>query len=178
MENTLNFRPIVIALAIACYGFQPLPTPAQGEKSKVRFYCALSQDGKLTPITFVGVRGSKAEHRQIVRWSDYDKQTAEQRCREGSNRFQAAWDRGEFHKLVAGTDSNRKGIICALSYRQTTCDRTHQLFVLKGGNDSQEVIRQLKETMGGKSSKPTSQSGQNEIDMQQLIESIEPTAAS
>ena len=169
MKNSLIFR-LVIALSIASHYLQPVPTLAQG-KPKARFYCSFSQDGKFTPITLVGIRDSKAEHRQIVRWSDYKNQTAEQRCREGSRRFQAAWDRGEFHKLVAGT-ANREGIICALSYRQTTCDSTHQLFVLRSAKESKEVIDRLNETMRGTiGSQPTNQSSDsNEIDMQQLIE--------
>ena len=176
MNDSRASRLLILALSIAPYCLQPSPTLAQGEKDRVRFYCSLSQDGKLTPLTFVGIRGSKAEHRQLVKWSDYKNQTADQRCQAGSKRFQAAWDRGDFHKLKAQVDPRSgEGIICALGYRQLTCDRAHQLFVLKSAKDGQEVIAQLMGTMRGTSgSAPTSQSsGFDEIDMQQLIESID-----
>jgi Circadian oscillating protein COP23 len=174
MKNLLVFKLTIAIVAICSYCLQPQSAVAQGEKSKVKFFCTYSQDGKLTPYTSVGIVGTRAEHREIVKWSDYKNRTAEQRCQEATRKFQAAWDRGSFHRLVDGKNSSREGIICALSYRQTTCDSSHQLFVLKNARESKEIVRQLYATIGGAvGSRPAEQSGDpNEIDMQQLIESI------
>lgn len=167
------FRLVIIALSIGTHSLQPSPTLAQGGK-KVRFSCTYSTDGKLTPFTSVGIFGVKGDPRAIIKWSDYKNQTADQRCKESSERFQTAWDHGNFHKLVAKADPRSgEGMICALSYRQTTCDSAHQLFILRNSTEAGETIGQLKETMRGTSSKPIEQAGSlGEIDMQQLIESL------
>ncbi len=179
MKNSLVFKLTLAAIAICCHCLQPPPVFAQGEKSKVKFFCTYSQDGKLTPYTSVGIIGTRAEHRAIVKWSDYNNRTAEQRCQDATRKFQIAWDRGNFHRLVAGKNRNREGIICALSYRQTTCNSSYQLFVLRNAAESQEIVRQLYATIkGAVGSRPAEQSGDlNEIDMQQLIESISRSIA-
>jgi hypothetical protein len=176
----MSLAKLTIALAAICsYCLQPSSVLAQREKSQVKFFCTYSQDGKLTPYTSVGIVGTRAEHRAIVKWSDYKNRTAEQRCQEATRKFQAAWDRGSFHRLVAGKNSNREGIICALSYKQTRCDGSHQLFVLRNASESKEIVRQLYQTIGGAVvSDPAEQSSDlNEIDMQQLIESISRSIA-
>jgi Circadian oscillating protein COP23 len=174
MKNHLTLALATIALSISPYLLPPSPTLAQGNKPKVRFYCGYTQDGKLTPTTLAAQIGVKGEPTEMVRWTDYKKQTAEQRCQAGSSGFQAAWNRGDFNRLVTTTTSSGEGAICALSYGHKTCDRVHLLFLLNSSTAGNEVIGQIRRVMRGEigSKPPTQSTDANEIDMQEFIASL------
>lgn len=174
MKHHLTFALITIALSISPYFLPPLPTLAQGDRPKVSFYCSKTQDGKLTPTTVVAQVGAKGKPTEMVRWTDYKKQTAEQRCQAGSSGFQAAWNRGDFNRLVVTTTSSGEGAICALSHGQKTCDRVHLLFLLNSSTAGNEVIGQIRRVMRAEpgSKPPTQSTDANEIDMQEFITSL------
>ena len=97
--------------------------------------------------------------------------TNQQRCEMVSKRFQLAWDRGTFDKLIVGIDKKTGlGLICAVPYTEKQCTRSHLLFTLSAGSDAEEIRDRLRNTLSGpEKGKPQAQSsGENEIDMRLL----------
>lgn len=88
-----------------------------------------------------------------------------------SKRFQLAWDRGTFDKLIVGIDKRTgMGIVCAVAYTEKECTRSHLLFTLSTGSDAEEVRDGLRSAIsgGGKGAPQPQSSGENEIDMRLL----------
>jgi hypothetical protein len=151
-------------------------TPAVFSRSQVVFYCGRTQDGNLDPATLMGVRGIRGvEHRTIVVWRENTgSMTPLQRCEIVSRRFQQAWDRGNFQKLVPGVDRRTgSGLICAVSGSNDPCQLNRVLFTVKTERDAKEITERLRGTMNNNSGTPIYQSSTAEsIDMQELIDSI------
>ena len=101
--------------------------------------------------------------------------TNQQRCETVSKRFQLAWDRGTFDKLIVGIDKKSGlGLVCAVSYAETQCTRSHLLFTLSMGSDAEEIRDRLRNTLSGpgKGAPLPQSSGENEIDMRLLIDRL------
>jgi Circadian oscillating protein COP23 len=175
----MNIRSSIIGTSISLLMIstclQALPSLAQPKK--VGFYCALSQDDNLTPVTMVGVgdSGNGGEHWKLVLWkNNYENMTPRERCERVSRRFQDAWDRHTFNHLMIGVDQKTgRGLICAVGSLSTTCNSKHVLFYVNNQQTAKSIIDELSKSLRKTAGKPIPQSGSNEsIDMQELIDSM------
>jgi Circadian oscillating protein COP23 len=144
------FRSIAITLFLPIL-IGSAPALASDRTVKVRFFCAPSQDDKMTPTTYAMTSGMK-DYLPLIMWKYTPPKgtTNQQRCESTSSRFQSAWDRGTFDKLIANTDKkNGAGLICAVSYRELKCDRSNSLFTLNTGSDAADIIQRLRGAISG-----------------------------
>ena len=164
------FMPILIL---------PAPSLARDKTNNVQFFCGrVNQDGKIIPTT-QAVSSGTSEPVSLILWKYTPPKgmTNQQRCETVSKRFQLAWDRGTFDKLIVGVDKKTGlSLICAVPYAEKECTRAHLLFTLSTGRDAEEVRDSLRNAITGPGkSKPQPQSsgeGENEIDMQLLIDRL------
>ena len=151
----------------------PSPSLARNKTDNVQFFCGrVNQDGKIIPTT-QAVSSGTVEPVSLILWQYTPPQgmTNQQRCETVSQRFQLAWDRGTFDKLIVGIDKKTgMGIVCAVPYAQKECTRSHLLFTLGTGRDAEEVRDSLRNAISGpgKGSPQSQSSGENEIDTRLL----------
>ena len=162
------FMPILIL---------PAPSLARDKTDNVQFFCGrVNQDGKIIPTT-QAVSSGTSEPVSLIFWRYPPPKgmTNPQRCETVSKRFQVAWDRGTFDKLIVGVDKKTGlGLICAVPYAETQCTRSHLLFMLSMGSDAEEIRDRLRNTLSGpgKGAPLPQSSGENEIDMRLLIDRL------
>ncbi|WP_310482872.1 COP23 domain-containing protein [Chamaesiphon sp. VAR_48_metabat_403] len=170
------FRSIAIALFIPIL-ILPAPSLARDKTDNVQFFCGrVNQDGKIIPTT-QAVSSGTVDPVSLIFWKYTPPKgmTNRQRCETVSKRFQLAWDRGTFDKLIVGIDKKTGlGLICAVPYTEKQCTRSHLLFTLSTGSDAEEIRDRLRNTLSGpgKGSPLSQSSGENEIDMQLLIDRL------
>ena len=161
-----------IALVIPIF-ILPSPSLARNKTDNVQFFCGrVNQNGKIIPTT-QAVSSGTVEPVSLILWQYTPPQgmTNQQRCETVSKRFQLAWDRGTFDKLIVGIDKKTgMGIVCAVPYAQKECTRSHLLFTLGTGSDAEEVRDGLRSAISGpgKGSPQSQSSGENEIDTRLL----------
>jgi hypothetical protein len=175
MMNT-NFSLLSVAISLSTISIllQTLPTFAQSPQ--VGFYCGFTQ--KLEPATMIAIAGNDRGDRSIVVWRHkLDRLSPKQRCERAAQRFQSAWNRGNFNYLVPGVDrTNGQGLICAVSAKNDVCQPKNILFAVENAREAQNVSLRLLENMkhpgvGGGSVIYQSSSAQA-IDMQELINAL------
>ena len=151
----------------------PWRSIAQGD-TQVQFYCGRTQDIEKKPATFATIRGVRGGEVAIVVWSNLKNISAQKRCEAVSQRFQEAWDRGNFNALGSGVNENGAGSICALRIKGQICDSKSMLFTLKNGRDSKDVIDRLQVRLRGTVGIPIYQSsdGFGSIDMQDVVKTL------
>ena len=152
----------------------PWKSIAQGD-TQVRFYCSLTQDVEKKPATFVTIRGIRGGEITLVVWSNLKNISAQKRCEVISQRFQEAWDRGNFNALGSGVNESGAGLICALRAKGQICDSKSMLFTLKNGRDSKDVIDRLQGRLRGTIGIPPiyqSSDGFGSIDMQDVVKTL------
>jgi Circadian oscillating protein COP23 len=161
-----------IVLSIIPIYFQSLPAIAQPQ---VRFYCGYTAD--LEPTTSIATRGNDQGNQTLVVWRySLRNMSPQQRCDDSVKKFQAAWNRGNFHHLVAGiNNTNGQGIVCAMSSRQNICLPKDALFAVKNDKEAKDITSRLfaaiqRPTVGGKPIYESSSA--QSIDMQELIKFI------
>jgi hypothetical protein len=169
------FRSIAIALL---FTIPICPDPALAkDKAKVSFFCGRANvNGEIIPTT-QAMSSGMSETISLISWRYQPPKgmTNQQRCEIVSKRFQSAWDRGTFDKLISGVDKNSgMGLICAVTYTQKKCDRANLLFTLSTGSDAEDLLNRLRGTISGSAGgQPIAQSsGSNEIDMQLLVDRL------
>lgn len=170
MMRKIGFT-IVLFLPMLIY-----PAPAlANQKSTVDFFCGrVNQNGRIIPTTQAISMGN-SDPVSLILWKDPPPKgmTNQQRCETVSKRFQSAWNRGSFDKLIAGIDkTSGLGLICAVRYTERMCDRSNLLFTLDTGRDAGDMLNRLRGTLSNpdKGSPISQSSGENEIDMQLLID--------
>jgi hypothetical protein len=174
MHKLLSWFAIALFIPILIL---PSPSLARDKTDNVQFFCGrVNQDGKIIPTT-QAVSSGTVDPVSLIFWKYPPPKgmTNRQRCETVSKRFQLAWDRGTFDKLIVGTDKKTGlGLICAVPYAETQCTRSHLLFTLGTGSDAEEVRDRLRSTLSGpgKGSPLSQSSGENEIDMQLLIDRL------
>jgi hypothetical protein len=162
-----------LASLLLSISLQPAPSLARDKTDNVQFFCGrVNQDGKIISTT-QAVSSSTNEPVSLIFWKYTPPKgmNNQQRCETVSKRFQLAWDRGNFDKLIVGIDKKTGlGMVCAVSYAEKQCTRSHLLFTLSTGSDAEEVRDRLRSTLSGpgKDSPQSQSSGRNEIDMRLL----------
>jgi hypothetical protein len=166
------FRSIAISLFLLIF-ILPVPSLARDKADNVQFFCGrINQDGKIIPTT-QAVSSGTSEPVSLIFWKYTPPKgmNNQQRCEIVSKRFQLAWDRGTFDKLIVGVDKKTGlGLVCAVPYVEKQCTRSHLLFTLSMGSDAEEIRDRLRNTLSGpgKGQPLPQSSGENEIDMQLL----------
>jgi hypothetical protein len=169
------FRSIAIALLFTILN-SPSPSLAK-DRVKVSFFCGRANvKGEIIPTT-QAMSSGMSETISLINWQYPPPKgtTNQQRCEIVSKRFQSAWDRGTFDKLILGIDkSSGLGLVCAVNYTEKKCDRSNLLFTLSTGSDAEDLLNRLRGTISGsKGGLPIPQSSRmNEIDMQLLIDRL------
>jgi Circadian oscillating protein COP23 len=169
------FRSIAIPLLLPIL-MLPARSLARDKTDNVQFFCGrINQSGTIVPTTQAVSSGTN-EPVSLILWKYPPPKgmTNQQRCETVSKRFQLAWDRGTFDKLIVGIDKKTgMGIVCAVSYAEKECTRSHLLFTLSTGSDAEEVRDRLRNSVGpGKDAPQAQSSGENEIDMRLLIDRL------
>jgi len=123
----------------------------------VSFYCDEITDketGKKVPATVAYVpqkQGSipiiawTSEH--LIAWNP------QRRCEEVSPKFQTFYQTGRLNYFTNG-ESNDEEIICGIPNIQEPCNGESQLFQLRPGSSSEDVIAGLEDLVAGKVSTP------------------------
>lgn len=141
----------------------------------MNFFCGrVNVKGEIVPTTQAFSK-EMSEPISLINWQDPPPKgmTKQQRCEIVSKRFQAAWDRGTFDKLISGVDrKSERGLICAVSDLEKKCDRANLLFTLNTGSDAEDLLNRMRGTISGSAGgQPIRQSsGIDEIDMRILID--------
>jgi hypothetical protein len=143
------------------------------KKDNIQFFCGrVNQDGKIIPTTQVMATGNSDTVSLILwKYTPPKGMTNQQRCETVSKRFQSAWNKGTFDKLIMGLDkASGIGLICAVRSTERTCDRSNLLLMLSTGSDAEDMLDRIRGTLSNPDKGvPISQSsGENEIDMQLL----------
>jgi hypothetical protein len=155
----------------------PAPSLARDKTDNVQFFCGrINQSGTIVPTT-QAVSSGTSEPVSLILWKYPPPKgmTNQQRCETVSKRFQLAWDRGTFDKLIVGIDKKTgMGIVCAVSYAEKQCTRSHLLFTLSTGSDAEEIRDRLRNNISGsgKDAPQAQSSGESEIDMRLLIDRL------
>jgi Circadian oscillating protein COP23 len=151
--------------------FPSLPAIAQPQ---VRFYCGYTAD--LEPTTSIATKGNDQGNQTLVVWRyKLGNMSPQQRCDDSVKKLRIAWDRGNFHHLVAGENKDGKGLICAMNSNRDVCLQKDAIFVVKNSKEAIDITSRLfeaiqKPRVGGK---PIYESSSvRSIDMQELIKSI------
>jgi Circadian oscillating protein COP23 len=170
MHKLLSWFAIALFLPILIL---PSRSLAKDRIDNVQFFCGrINQDGKIIPTT-QAVSSGTIDPVSLIFWQYPPPKgmTNQQRCETVSKRFQLAWDRGTFDKLIVGIDkTSGLGMVCAVPYAEKECTRSHLLFTLAKGSDAEEVRDRLRSAISGPGKgQPIPQaSGENEIDMRLL----------
>ena len=124
-------------------------------EDRVTFYCGTiseSDTENKIPTTLAYVPQRKT-HIPIVAWAN-DSIAAwnpERRCDAVSFKFQTFYQDGRLNYLTNGQVAGEQ-VICALLEKQEQCSGENQLFQVRQGTDSEEVIVGIKEILKGKRS--------------------------
>ena len=151
------------------------PSLARDKTDNVQFFCGrINQFGTIVPTT-QAVSSGTSEPVSLILWKYTPPKgmTNQQRCETVSKRFQLAWNRGTFDKLIVGIDKKTGlGLICAVPYAERTCDRANLLLTLNTSSDAEDMLNRIRGTLSNPDKAvPISQSsGENEIDMRLLID--------
>jgi hypothetical protein len=170
------FRSIAIALSLTI-SIMPGSSLAKNQTDNVQFFCGrINQDSKIVPTT-QAVSNGMNEAVSLILWKSTPPKgmNNQQRCEIVSKRFQSAWDRGNFDKLIVGLDKKTgMGMVCAVPYREKECTRSHLLFTLNRVSDAEDILDSLRNTLSGPGrGGPIHQaSGEYEIDMRLLIDRL------
>jgi Circadian oscillating protein COP23 len=170
------FRSIAIPLLLPIL-MLPARSLARDKTDNVQFFCGrVNQNGTIISTT-QAVSSGTSEPVSLILWKYPPPKgmTNQQRCETVSKRFQLAWDRGTFDKLIVGIDKKTgMGIVCAVSYAEKECTRSHLLFTLSTGSDAEEIRDRLRNTLSGsgKDAPQAQSSGESEIDMRLLIDRL------
>jgi hypothetical protein len=144
------FRSIAITLFLPI--LLPSPSLANNKVVKIQFFCGrINQDGKIIPTT-QAITNETSEALSLIVWKYTPPKgiSTQQRCEDVSKRFQSAWNGNTFDKLIFGKDKKSPlGLICAVSYRETKCDRSNLLFTLSSGSDAEDIIDRLRNILSG-----------------------------
>jgi Circadian oscillating protein COP23 len=174
MHKLLSWFAIALFLPLLIHSY---PSLARDKTDNVQFFCGrIARSGTIVPTT-QAISSGTSEPVSLIFWKYTPPKgmTNQQRCEIVSKRFQLAWDRGTFDKLMVGIDKKTGlGLVCAVPYTETQCTRSHLLFTLSTGSDAEEIRDRLRNTLSGPSKgSPLSQSSdENEIDMQSLIDRL------
>jgi hypothetical protein len=171
MNKILNWFAIAIFIPVLIFPSSSLAN----KKGTVQFFCGrVNQDSIIIPTTQVMATGnSEAVSLILWKYTPPKGMTNQQRCEIVSKRFDDAWKRGSFDKLIAGIDkASGLGLICAVRYTERTCDRSNLLFSLNTGSDAEDMLNRIRGTLSNpdKGSPISQSSGENEIDMQLVID--------
>ncbi len=83
--------------------------------------------------------------------SGYDPQ---KRCEEASPRFDKAYQDGRLNGYIIRGKLNNLSVICAVSQTNQKCNNRNLLITLKPGDNSQEIIAHLQNTLSGNANSP------------------------
>lgn len=130
---------------------------AESESNQVTFLCQSIFDqasGDKIPTTVAWIPERKG-HVRFIGWkSEYFNKsgwTPAKRCQEVTQKFQKFYEQGRFNYLVPGQVKGQP-VICGFANQGETCNSSNQLFTLKTGTDSKQVIQKLIDISDGKSS--------------------------
>lgn len=173
MSKLLSWFAIALFLPILIL---PSRSLARDKTDNVQFFCGrINQSGTIVPTT-QAVSSGTSDPVSLIIWQYPPPKgmTNQQRCETVSKRFQLAWDRGTFDKLIVGIDKKSGlGMVCAVPYAEKECTRSHLLLTLAKGSDAEEIRDRLRDAVRpGKGSPLSQSSGENEIDMQLLIDRL------
>ena len=130
-------------------------TDSELSEDRVTFYCGTiyeSDTGNEIPTTLAYVPQRKTNI-PIVAWTN-DSIAAwnpQRRCDAVSFKFQTFYEDGRLNYLSDGEVAGEQ-VICALLEKQEQCRGENQLFQVREGTDSKEVIVGIKEILRGKRS--------------------------
>ena len=130
-------------------------TDSELPEDRVTFYCGTiyeSDTGNEIPTTLAYVPQRKTNI-PIVAWTN-DNIAAwnpQRRCDAVSFKFQTFYEDGRLNYLSDGEVAGEQ-VICALLEKQEQCRGENQLFQVREGTDSKEVIVGIKEILRGKRS--------------------------
>ncbi len=139
---------------------------------KTSFFCGQSSNG--TPTTFFAhpVRGDV----EVIRWtSNFGKETGynpQKRCEEASPRFQKYHDQGVLSQITTGR-KNGQDIICIAKAEGEPClndQEQGQLWTLKPGTNSNEILARLAAVRRGDTSKVLEENKQIWVDVKEILE--------
>ena len=130
-------------------------TDSELSEDRVTFYCGTiseSDTGNEIPTTLAYVPQRKTNI-PIVAWTNNSiaAWNPQRRCDAVSFRFQTFYEDGRLHYLSDGEVAGEQ-VICALLEKQEQCRGENQLFQIREGTDSKEVIVGIKEILRGKRS--------------------------
>jgi hypothetical protein len=165
------FGSLIIAIV-------PVSSLARDKTDSVQFFCGrIDRDGKILPTTQALSSGmNEAVSLILWKYTPPKGMTNQQRCEIVSKRFQSAWDRRNFDKLIVGLDKKTGlGMVCAVPYREKECTRSHLLFTVSTGSDADDIRDRLRSIISGsgKGAPVAQASGENEIDMRLLIDRLQ-----
>ena len=88
---------------------------------------------------------------QYFKASGYDPQ---KRCQEASPRFDKAYQNGRLNGYITRGKLNKIPVICAVNLAGKKCNNSNLLITLRPGDNSQEIIDHLQNTLSGNANSP------------------------
>jgi Circadian oscillating protein COP23 len=127
--------------------------PEASANSGVKFVCGESYDassGQRYPTTFAWNTRGKIP---LVRWKTPwgTGITPQQRCAAVSPRFQEAYNNGTL-KYITNSTKNGQPVICTTSQHGGPCQTV--LMTLRSGDNSLQILSQLRDVLGGRATGP------------------------
>ncbi|MTJ55843.1 hypothetical protein FJR38_25860 [Anabaena sp. UHCC 0253] len=129
---------------------------AESQSNKVTFLCQSIFDpasGEQIPATVAWIP-EREGHVRLIGWkSEYFSKsgwTQLERCQKVTQKFQEFYEQGRLNYLTPGK-SKGYPIICGLANQGETCNADNQLFTLKTGSKSEDVIQRLMDITESKS---------------------------
>ena len=129
---------------------------AESQSDKVTFLCQPMFDPaseQQIPTTVAWVPERKG-HVRFIGWkSEYFNKSGwspAERCEKVSQKFQEFYEQGRLNYISSGKNKGYP-IICGLANQGETCNADNQLFTLKTGSNSDDVIQRLMDITEGKS---------------------------
>ena len=145
-------------------------------EDRVSFYCGSIADretGEITPATLAYVPQRKANIPMVAWTTELAAWSAETRCESVSAKFQTFHEDGRLNYLSDG-ESAGYPIICAKLDTQEQCSGENQLFQVKAGTSSKDVIAALEGTLAGEIGdvviEQSSSGGETNISVSKLLE--------
>ncbi|MCC5611968.1 COP23 domain-containing protein [Nostoc sp. CHAB 5834] len=143
-------------------------TAAESQPDKVTFFCRQIFDpasGEQIPATVAWVPERKG-HIRFIGWkSEYFSQsgwTPLKRCNKVTQKFQEFYEKGSLNYLSSGK-SKGLPIICGLANQGETCNANNQLFTIKSGSNTEQVLQRLTDITEGKSAEALLQSSGEQL---------------
>ena len=135
-------------------------------RDRITFYCGeiiQKNTGEKIPTTMAYVPQRQANV-PIVAWKSQHLAAwnPQRRCQIVSPKFQAFYEDGRLNYLSQGENAGYP-IICALLNQQEECSGENQLFQIRPGSNTGNVIAGLNDILEGKSSEPIYQSSGDRI---------------